>query len=122
MIYPKQLQNVEYFNHFGSLITNDERCTLEIKSMIAISTAARNKLKLFTSKLNLNLGMKLALCGAETWTLRRTDQKYLESLETWCWKRMTEKIDWTDRGKNDVLHAHIHEGKEHSTYKETKKG
>jgi hypothetical protein len=32
------------------------------------------------------------------------NQKYLESFEMWCWRRM-EKISWTDRVRNeDVLH------------------
>jgi hypothetical protein len=41
--------------------------------------------------------------GAETWTHEKGDEKYLESFEMWCWKRM-EKISWTDRVRNeDVL-------------------
>jgi hypothetical protein len=44
------------------------------------------------------------LYGAETWTLRKVDQKYLESFEMWCWRRM-EKISWTDRVRNEVLHT-----------------
>jgi hypothetical protein len=44
------------------------------------------------------------LYGAETWTLLKVDQKYLESFEMWCWRRM-EKIGWTDRVRNEeVLH------------------
>jgi hypothetical protein len=36
--------------------------------------------------------------------LRKVDQKYLESFEMWCWRRM-EKISWTDRVRNEeVLH------------------
>jgi len=43
--------------------------------------------KLFTSKVDLNLGKKLVKCciwstvayGTETWTLQRTDQKFLQS-------------------------------------------
>jgi len=35
------------------------------------------------------------LYGAETWTLRAADHKYLERFEMWCWRRM-EKISWTD--------------------------
>jgi hypothetical protein len=31
--------------------------------------------------------------------LRKIDQKYLESFEMWCWRRM-EKISWTDRVRN----------------------
>jgi hypothetical protein len=30
----------------------------------------------------------IALYGAETWTLRAVDQKHLECLEMWCWRRM----------------------------------
>jgi len=44
----------------------------------------------------------MALCGAEMWTLRATDQKYLESFEMWCWRRM-EKISWTDHVRNEVV-------------------
>jgi hypothetical protein len=41
---------------------------------------------------------------AETWALRKVDQKYLGSFEMWCWRRM-EKISWTDRVRNEeVLH------------------
>jgi hypothetical protein len=66
------------------MITNDARCTCEIKSRIAIAKAALNKKKtLFTSKLDLNLRKKLVKCyiwslalyGAEIWTLRKVDQK-----------------------------------------------
>jgi hypothetical protein len=113
MIDQKQLENVEYFNYLGSFITNDARCTCEIKYRIVMAKAAFNKKKnIFTSKLDLNLMKKLvkcyiwsvALCGAETWTLGKVDQTYLESFDMWCWRRM-EKISWTDRVRNEeVLH------------------
>jgi hypothetical protein len=68
--------------------------------------------RLFTSKLDLNLRKRLVKCyiwsialyGAEMWTLWKVDQKYLESSEMWCWRRM-EKISWTDCMRNEeVLH------------------
>jgi hypothetical protein len=41
--------------------------------------------------------------GAETWTLRKIDEKYHESFEMWCWRR--KEISWTDRVRNEeVLH------------------
>ena len=51
--------------------------------------AINNTKTLFTSKLDLNLRKKLVKCyiwsmalyGAETWTLRAADQKYLKSLK-----------------------------------------
>ena len=52
----KQLENVEYFKYVGSILTNDGRCTCEIKSRIAMAKAAFNKKRaLFTSTLNLEL-------------------------------------------------------------------
>jgi hypothetical protein len=60
MIDQIQLENVEYFNYLGSMITNDPRCTREIKSRVVMSKAAFNKKKNpFTSKLDLNLRKKL---------------------------------------------------------------
>jgi len=39
----KQLENLESFIYFGSMLTNDGRCTGEIKSMIVMAEAAFNK-------------------------------------------------------------------------------
>ena len=89
----------------------------EIKFRIAMAKAAFNKKKtLFTSKLNLNLRKKLVKCyiwsmdlyGAETWTLRTADKKYLESFEMWCWRRM-EKISWTDHVRNEEVLLRVNE-------------
>ena len=56
MIDQKQLDNVECFNYLGSMLTNDGRCTREIKSRIVMAKVAFNKKKtLFTSKLDLDL-------------------------------------------------------------------
>jgi hypothetical protein len=104
----KELVNVDYFNYSGRKITNDARCTRETKSRIALAEAAFNKKKpLFTSKLDLNLRKKLvkcytwsiALCGAaDTWTLRKVDNKCFLSCEMCCWRRMD--FSWTDRVRN----------------------
>ena len=74
------------------------------------NVAFKRKKTLFISKLDLNLWNKLVKCyiwsiklyGAETWTLRKVDQKYLVSFEMWCWRRM-EKISWTDRVRNEEV-------------------
>jgi hypothetical protein len=72
------------------MLTNDGRCTCEIKSRIAMTKAVFNKKRAsFTSTLGLKLRKKLikryiwsiALYGAETWTLRAVDQKHLGSFE-----------------------------------------
>ena len=70
----QQLENVKCFKYLGSMLTEDGRCTCEIKSRIAMAKAAFNKKNLFTRKLDLNFRKKLvkyyvwsmALYGAET--------------------------------------------------------
>jgi hypothetical protein len=46
----KQLENMKCFKYLGSLLTDDGRCTCEIKSRIAMAKAEFNKKKnIFTS-------------------------------------------------------------------------
>jgi hypothetical protein len=43
-------------------------------------------------------------------TFQKLDQKYLQSKEMWCWRRM-KKISWTDCVRNeDVLNGVKEEG------------
>ena len=108
MIDQKQLENVEYFNCLGSLITHNRKCTCEIESRIVMEKATLNMKKTFHQKIWRNVRKKLVTChiwstalyGAETWTLRNVDHKYLERFQMWCWRRM-EKISCTDRVRNE---------------------
>jgi hypothetical protein len=43
MVDQKQLENVESFKYLGSILTNDERITWEIKCRIAMAKAEFNK-------------------------------------------------------------------------------
>jgi hypothetical protein len=114
---PLQLENVKYFIYLGTMLTDDGKCTCEIKSRIAMAKAAFNEKKnLFISKLDLNLRKKLVKCyiwsmafyGSEPWTLRAVDQKHLESFEMGCWRRM-EKISWTDHVRNEEVLLRVSE-------------
>ena len=98
----KKLREVHHFKYLGSVLTRDGYSTREIKIRIAIVKEAFNrKLSLWTNKVNIELTKKLvrfyvwsiALYGFEVLTLRKLEQKYLESFEMWCWMRM-EKIKW----------------------------
>jgi hypothetical protein len=83
-----------------------------LKARIAMAKAVFNKKPLFTRKLDLELRKKLVKCyiwsialySAKTWILWKLDQKYLETFEIWCWRRM-EKIIWMYHENNEaVLH------------------
>ena len=45
---------------------------------------------------------------AKTWTLRAVDQKKLESVELWCFRRM-EKVSWTDYVRNEEVLLRVNE-------------
>jgi hypothetical protein len=108
----EELENVECFKRLGSKKTSDARSKREIKSQDCRGkkTAFNRKKTLFSSKLKVNLRKELVKCymwsialyGAEAWTLQKVDQKYLESFEMWCWRRM-EKMSWTDHVRNEEV-------------------
>jgi hypothetical protein len=56
MVDQKQLENVEYVNRLGSVITNDARCTRGIKCGIAMAKGALNAKKIFCHQ---QIGLKL---------------------------------------------------------------
>ena len=105
-------KEVEHFNYLFSVITRDGYCTREIKMRVAIAKEAFNrKMSLLTNKLDIELKKKLVRCyvwniafyGSEIWTRKKKlSEKYFESLEMWCWRRM-EKIKWSDKVTNEQV-------------------
>ena len=93
---------IDFFNGNHGITTGE--CGMffmwEIKSRIAMAKAAFNKKTLFSGKLDLNLRKKLVKCyirsmalyGAETWTLRPADQKYLKCGAGEGWRRSVGPI------------------------------
>jgi len=87
MIDHKHCENMEHFSSLGSMTTQDARSTREIKSRSAIAKAAFNT-KLYSTvnwtSFNKETSRqcymwRTAWYGAETWTLGKVNQKYLES-------------------------------------------
>jgi len=93
------------------LYINEARCACEIKYVRPKAHRVFNKKRtLFTGKWDLNLQNEVAkcdiwvtaLCADETWTLRKIDQRGLESFEMCCWRRT--EVMWADRVGNEVLY------------------
>lgn len=111
------ISQVSAFKYLGSTITEDLRCHQEVKTRIAIAKEAFNrKRRLLCGKLDKDLRKRLGKCfvwsvalyGAETWTLRREDEKRLEAFEMWMWRRM-ERISWMERVSNERVLERIGE-------------
>ena len=58
--------------------------------------------KSLKKRLVKSLVWSVALYGAETWSLRKEDEKRLEAFKMWVWRRM-EKVKWTERKRNDEV-------------------
>jgi hypothetical protein len=97
-LYRCVLENVEYSSCLGNMITNDTRCTWEIKSRTAKEEAALNKKRTLHQQIGLSLRTKpgncyvssIAFCDAEIRTLRKVNQKQLGSFEIWCWRSKSQ--------------------------------
>jgi hypothetical protein len=65
---------------------------------------------LFSNNLSLEMEKKhikscawsFAVCGSETWTAGKNDERIINSFEAWCWRRIL-KMKWTDRIMNDEV-------------------
>jgi hypothetical protein len=58
----KQLEDVQYFNYCGNLITNDARYPREIKSRIVMAKAAFNKKVSFHQQIVLKFTEEIRKC------------------------------------------------------------
>jgi hypothetical protein len=88
---------------------NDGRSTRKIKSGTAMAKAAFKKRKVFHKQTVLNLRKKLVNCYdwntvLKLWTLKKVDQKNLETFQMWCWRRM-DKISWTENVRSKALQS-----------------
>src|SRR6267154_1575626 len=108
----QRIEQVKKFKHLDSIITEEERSDVYVKSRIAMAKDAFNQRNdLLTRGLSRTLKKRMikvlvgpvVLYGCETWTLLQDEINRLQALEMWLWRGL-EKISWSDKMKNeDVL-------------------
>ena len=93
----ESVEQVDSYKYLGCNISSNMNCCQEVKQRIAMAKEAFNrKRSIFFRPLEKELWKRLVKCfvwsvvlyGAETWTLRRNEQKQLEAFEIWVWRRM----------------------------------
>ena len=94
------LFNVNYSEHLCNAVTVYASHCVNFLPVFKILNLRKELVKCYI--------WSMALYGAETWTLRAVDQKYLENFEMWCWRRM-EKISWTDHVRNEEVLLRVNE-------------
>ena len=94
---PSNKWTVSKFKNLGYNISSNMNCCLEVKQRITKTKEAFNrKRSIFCGPLQKELRKRLLKCfvwrvalyGAETWTLRQNKQKRLKVFEMWIWRRM----------------------------------
>ncbi|KAJ4427758.1 hypothetical protein ANN_25411 [Periplaneta americana] len=110
-ILNEAVEQVDNFKYLGCTISSNMSCSQEVKRRIAMAKEASNrKRRIFCGPLEKELRKILVKCfvwsvalyGAETWTLRQSEEKRIETFEMWIWRRM-ERVKWTDRIRNEAV-------------------
>ena len=106
------LEIVSQFTYLGALFTADGDDTPEIKRRIAIAKNATTALTTVWRDRSISLKTKLRLLnalvfpiatyGSETWIVKKSDWKRLNSFELWCYRRIL-RISWMDRLTNEEV-------------------
>src|SRR6267154_2240840 len=91
----QRIEQVKSFKYLDSIITEDGRSDVDVKSRIAVAGDAFNQRKdLLTRGLSRILKKRMAkvlvwpvvLYGCETWTLLQDEINRLQALEMWLWR------------------------------------
>ena len=113
----QRLEQVKKFKYLGALLTEDGRCTDEIKVRIGMAKDALSKRKeLLTRRISKAIRKKktliwpVLLYGCETWTLRKEEVERLNAFEMWIWRHL-ERISYKDRKTNEEVLKQIGEGR-----------
>ncbi|XP_069973546.1 uncharacterized protein [Penaeus vannamei] len=102
-------EQVENFGYLGSILTQECRCSSDIKTRIPLAkksfsdmsnTFTNNKLGIETKKRMMKCYIwSILTYGCESWTLSKQDESRLEAMEMWIYRPM-KKISWIEKKTN----------------------
>ena len=106
------LENVSEFEYLGSLVTWDGDCSKDIRRRIGKAYGVLGGFNKLWDAGELSLGTKLKLLrtcvfsvllyAAETWTLKKEDERRLRAFEMKCYRRLLG-VKWFHFVTNDVI-------------------
>ena len=95
---------------FGaSKITADGDCSHEIKRRLLLGRKVMTNLDSIFKSRDITLPTKIRLVkamvfpvvmyGCESWTIKKTENRWIDTFELWCWRRPL-RVPWTVRRSN----------------------
>ena len=114
----KTKETVTDFILFGSKITADGDCSLEIKRHSLLGRKAMTNLDSILKNSGITLlandclvkamVFPVVMYGSESWTIKKFDRR-IDAFELWCWRGIL-KVPWTARRSNQSILEEISPG------------
>ena len=96
----------------GSKITADGDCSHEIKRHLLLGKKVMTNLDTILKSRDITLSTKVCLvkamvfpvvvCGCESWTIKKSKRRRIDTFELWCWRRVL-RVPWTARICNQSI-------------------
>ena len=106
------METVTDFIFLGSKITADDECSHEIKRCLFFGRKAMTNLDSILKIRDITLPTKVPLVkavvflvvmyGYESWTIKKAEQRRIDSFKLWCWRRLL-RVPWTARRSNQSI-------------------
>ena len=113
------METVTGFIFLGSEITADGDCSHEIKTHLLLGRKAMTKLDSILKSRDITLPTKVCqvkamvfpvvMYGCESWTIKKAEDRRIDALELWCWRRLL-RVSWTARRSNQSILKEISPG------------
>ena len=108
----ERIAEVSSFKYLGSWKTTNSDCSLDIRSRIAMAKERMLEVIDIWKDHNISRQLKIRimhalvwsvlLYGAESWTLRKTDERRIQAAEMWCYRRLL-RVSWMEKRTNDSI-------------------
>ena len=113
------VETVSDFIFWGSTITADGDCSLEIKRCLLLGRKVMTNLDSMLKSRDITLPTKVGLVKAmdfpvvmyrcESWTVKKAECQKIDAFEQWCWRRLL-RVPWTARRSNQSILKEISPG------------
>ena len=106
------VETVRDFIFLGSKITADGDCSQEIRRRLLLGRKVMTNLDSILKRRDISLPTKICLVqafifpvvmyGWESWTIKKADQRRIDTFELCCWKRLL-RVPWTARRSSQSI-------------------
>ena len=94
----ERVETVSAFILGGSRVTADGDCSHEIQRRLLLGRKVMTNLDSILKSGNITLPSKVclvkamvfpvAMCGCESWTVKKAERQRIDVFELWCWRRL----------------------------------